>query len=93
MAKGTNNLKGAGPGRPKGSKDKITKNLKQMVLDAAEQLEKDGKGLQVEADKDPKWFFANFLKPMLPKDIIVQGDENNPLITKIEFTLVRPKDS
>ncbi len=93
MPKGTNNLPGAGPGRPKGSKDKINKNLKQMVLDAAAKLEKDKKSLYDEAKKDPKWFYANFVKPMLPKDVVVSGDEDNPLKTKLEITFVRPEDS
>jgi len=65
-----------GPGRPKGSKDKISKNLKQVVLDTVAKLEKDKKSLYEEAGKDPKWFYANFVKPMLPKevDLTVDGD-------------------
>ena len=66
MAKGG---KREGAGRPVGSKDKITKDLKQLVLDAAAKLERENKSLYDEAVKDPKWFYANFVKPMLPKEV------------------------
>lgn len=92
MPKGTDNLAGAGPGRPKGSKDKIQKNLKQLVLDTIASLEGEGKSLHAEALTDPKWFYANFVKPMLPKDVIVSGDPDNPLVTAIEITLVKPEE-
>jgi hypothetical protein len=71
-----NNLPGAGPGRPPGCKNKITTNLKELVLDTVKQLEKENKSLAEEGRKDPKWFYANFVKPMLPKDVdlTVGGD-------------------
>lgn len=58
-----------GPGRPKGSKDKITSDLKQRVMETLAKLDKDKKGLAECADKDPKWFLENFVKPLLPKNI------------------------
>ena len=70
-------------GRPKGSKDKITRDLKKRVLDVWDQLKADGKDLHDEAQQDPKWFYQNFVKPMLPKDVVLQGDSENPLITEI----------
>jgi len=71
-----NGGKRQGAGRPKGAKDKISRNLKQVVLDTVEKLEKEKKSLHEEATKDPKWFYANFVKPMLPKevDLNVDGD-------------------
>lgn len=63
-----------GPGRPKGSKDKLPKDLKLRILAIADKLEAEGKGLEDEARKDPVWFYTNFLKPMLPKDVQVTGD-------------------
>ena len=66
---GNNGGKREGAGRPAGSKDKITKDLKQLVLDTAEALTKDDKSLLDEAKKDPKWFYGNFVKPMLPKEV------------------------
>jgi len=95
MGRGNPNIKDHAHkgGRPKGSKDKVTKNLKQMVLNAAERLEKEDKSLYDIAKDEPMWFYANFVKPMLPKDVIVSGDEDNPLVNRIEFTLVRPEDS
>lgn len=70
-----------GAGRPKGSKDKISRNLKQLVLDAAEKLEAEGKSLYDEAVQDPKWFYQNFVKPMLPKEVdaTLSGPNGDPI--------------
>jgi hypothetical protein len=65
--KGPENLK-PGMGRPKGSKNKVQADLKQKMLDILADLEKQNKGISDEAEKDPKWFFENFIKPLLPKD-------------------------
>lgn len=92
MGKRPNNLPGAGPGRPKGSKDKITRDLKKLVLDTAAKLEEDGKSLHEEAQKDPKWFYMNFLKPMLPKPVIVAGDPDNPIETSVKVSFVKTGD-
>lgn len=62
------NLK-AGPGRPKGLKNKIPTSLAGKVLHACEHLEKIGKSLTVMAEEEPKWFFETFVKAMLPKDL------------------------
>lgn len=75
-----------GAGRPKGSKDKIPQKLKDRVLKVADHLERKGLGLDVEAEKDPKWFYQNFLKVMLPKEIdatIDTGDTLTEIIRKI----------
>ncbi len=79
-------------GRPKGSKDKISRDLKTRVLKVWDRLKEEGKDLYDEADKDPKWFYQNFVKPMLPKDVVVQGDDENPLITEIVVKHVKVGD-
>jgi hypothetical protein len=67
-----------GAGRKKGSKDKISRDLKQLVLDTAAKLEKEDKSLYDCAKDDPNWFYANFVKPMLPKEVNadLSGDIN-----------------
>lgn len=80
----------AGPGRPKGSKNKLPRGLKEKVLAVAELLEEQGKSLEDEALKDPPWFYVNFIKPMLPKDVVVSGSEESPLITEIVIKHVKP---
>lgn len=70
-------------GRPKGSKNKLPRDLALKVVAIAEQLEEDGKGLADEAEKDPKWFYANFVKSMLPKEYKITGDEDSPVISKV----------
>ena len=77
--KGNPKLK-PGPGRPKGSTDKIPRALKERVLAVWEDLEKKKKGLGDEAEKDPKWFYENFIKPMLPKNVDLSLTFDEPLI-------------
>lgn len=56
-------------GRPKGSTNKLPRDLKEKVLAICDHLEANNMGLRDEAEKDPPWFYVNFLKPMLPKDV------------------------
>jgi hypothetical protein len=66
-------------GRPKGSKDKIPRALKDKVLTIAQQLEAEGKGLLDCARNDPPWFYQNFVKAMLPKEVDVKADIDGKL--------------
>ena len=45
------------------------------VLQISANLEEQGKGLKHCAEKDPKWFFENFVKPMIPKNIALDRPE------------------
>lgn len=76
-----NNLPGPGPGRPKGLKNKLPRDLKLKILAITDSLEEQGKGLEDMAVEEPKWFYENFVKPILPKDVKVDSDMN--LIVKI----------
>ncbi len=73
MSKKANNPENLKPGRgrPKGSKNKVPMDLRQKMLDILEDLEKQKKGVGDLAKEDPKWFFENFIKPLLPKDSTV----------------------
>ena len=62
-------------GRPRGAKNKLPRDLVDRVLEISANLEEQGKGLQDCAEKDPKWFFENFLKPMIPKNVLLGGTE------------------
>ncbi len=83
-----NGGKREGAGRPKGAKDKISRDLKAFVLETVERLDAEGKSLYSEAEKDPKWFYANFVKPMLPKDVTLAGDPDKPLGTATVFNFL-----
>jgi len=85
MAKGG---KQPGAGRPIGAKNKLPRDLKARVMAVWEKLEAENKGLYDEAEKDPPWFYVNFIKPMLPKDVVLQGDEDNPITFKMP-TVIR----
>ena len=65
---GNPNLK-PGPGRPKGSQNKSTVIIKDIILGALQHLEDNGKGLQVLAEKRPEWFYEHFIKQLIPKGI------------------------
>lgn len=77
-------------GRAPGTPNKLPRDLKEKVLAICDHLETQNKGLQDEAEKDPQWFYANFVKPMLPKDVKVGSDPDNPLITEIVVKHVKP---
>ena len=72
-----------GPGRPLGLKNKFPTALKEKVLHACAHLEANGRDLATEALKNPPWFYENFVKPMLPKDVVFSGDKDNPLLVTI----------
>lgn len=70
--RGNPNLK-AGPGRPKGSKDKIPRDIKQQVLDVWNKLQATpGKSLHDIGKEKPEWFYDTFGKPLLPKEVKVE---------------------
>jgi hypothetical protein len=76
----------AGKGRPKGSANKTTKALKDMILHALE----DAGGqeyLTKQAGENPTAFMT-LIGKVLPMQIA--GDPNNPLVTEIRQTIVRP---
>ena len=60
-------------GRPKGSKNKLRANLVQEILEIAEYLKGKKLGLKETAKQNPRWFFENFLKSLIPKNIEVEG--------------------
>lgn len=70
---------GAGPGRPKGSHNKVTRELKDMILGA---LDKAGgvEYLQAKAETHPAAFLA-LVGKVLP--LQVTGDKDAPLTIKI----------
>jgi len=63
----------ASKGRPKGSKNKLRTNLVQEILDIAERLKEKEKGLEQMANQNPKWFFENFVKGLIPKNVEFEG--------------------
>ena len=78
-------------GRPKGSKDKLPRAIKDRVLAVWDKLEQEEKGLYDEAHKDPQWFYGNFIKPMLPKDVNLTGADGGPIEIKgIDVTFIQP---
>ena len=81
----------AGKGRPKGSLNKTTTQLKEAILEAAAKA--GGKGgipgyLALQATENPTAFMA-LLGKVLP--LQVQGDPENQLIHRIERHIVSPK--
>ena len=71
-------------GRKKGSKNKLTNNVVNEILEVHEHLKKKKKGLQDCAEQDPKWFLSPFLKGLIPKNIEIGIDEAS---NKLEIIL------
>lgn len=61
----------------------MPRDLKTRVLAVWDELQKEGKDLADCAKADPPWFYQNFVKPMLPKDVVLQGDKDAPLYVKV----------
>lgn len=70
-------------GKPKGTKNRITADLQAKVLEIMANLEGQQKGLQDEAEKDPKWFYETFVRALLPKNVKAEFDVPNPLVIKL----------
>ena len=62
-------------GRPRGAKNKHPRDLVERVLQISDDLDKQGRGLRKCAEKNPFWFFQNFVKPLIPKNVSVAGTE------------------
>jgi hypothetical protein len=86
--KQTGNIPGPGPGRPKGSPNRITKALKDAIILAAEEAGYDGQGqdglvgyLKHVADTDVK-AFCGLLGRVLPMQ--VPGDDDGAITVVIQ---------
>ncbi len=83
----------AGPGRPKGVPNKLTKELKGMILDALEGA--GGTDYLMERANDPRTAsaFLTLVGKVLPLTVV--GDKENPLemrVTMIERKIVKAHD-
>lgn len=82
------NLPAAGPGRPKGVPNKVTGDIKNMILEAlsnvggAEYLERKA--------NDPRTAtaFLGLVGKVLP--MTIAGDPKNPLTANVTVTFVKP---
>lgn len=89
------NLPKRGPGRPKGSPNKVGREAKEVIAAAAESLG-GGERLVAWARQSPeneKAFWATIYPKLLP--LTVAGDKNNPLehvVRTVERRIVRPAD-
>ena len=74
--KGTNEVykpPNAGAGRPKGALNKVHKSILDNLAAIDLSLEETGKGLEALAKRDPTWYFENFYKPRIPKNVTLEG--------------------
>jgi hypothetical protein len=91
------NLPGAGPGRPKGSKNKTTALLKDAILMAADEAHEGGivGYLKAQANNSPSSFLA-LLGKVLPVQTEHSGPGGGPIqqeVTSIQRDIVDPKES
>ena len=95
VKKSFGNLKGPGPGRPKGMANKTTTQLKEAILEAADKSGSDGQGRDglvgylFWLSTNEASSFASLLGKVLPHTIA--GDPNAPLrFERIERVIVDP---
>jgi hypothetical protein len=87
MAGRRETLPAKGPGRPKGVPNRITIELREMVLGALDDL--GGKEyLKRIANSEQASSFMSLVGKCLPQAVSVAGDPESPLITRIEVVLV-----
>lgn len=79
---------GAGPGRPKGASNKITRDIKEAVARAFEKVGGEDYLVTI-AREDPKTF-CSLLGRVIPLQIA--GDNENPLTIQIVTGVPRAKD-
>lgn len=94
MANTTQFKKGkeSGPGRPKGSTNKVTAQLKDMILTA---LDKAGGAEYLERRaNDPRTAaaFLGLVGKVLPMTVVGAGEDGAHLFVSIERKIVRPTD-
>lgn len=73
-----------GPGRPPGSQNKLTKDIKAAIIGAFEKA--GGEAYLAKVAKENPQVFCALLGKVLPMQVI--GDENNPLVTKLKVEFV-----
>jgi hypothetical protein len=77
-------------GRPRGAKNKIPKNLVTQILEIAADLDKNAKGLRHCAMENPRWFFENFLKLLIPKTVSAVGSD--PVSIEVKWVDAHDRD-
>lgn len=80
-------------GRPKGTKNKVRKPIVEEIIAVAAELEAEGKGLLSCAKQNPKWFFEQFVKNLIPKNVEVTGEDGGPVQARVEVIFVKPESS
>jgi hypothetical protein len=76
----------AGKGRPKGSKNKITGDVKAMILAALDKA--GGAGYLLTQSRENPVAFMTLVGKVLP--MTLQGDPKNPLVSGLTVTFVKP---
>jgi hypothetical protein len=66
-------------GRPKGTKNKITVDMRAEICRVYHALQEEGKGLLEIARENPPWFYGVFAARLIPKNINLGGDAGEDL--------------
>jgi hypothetical protein len=84
--------KKGGPGRPKGAANKVTKELKQLILDALDQA--GGADYLLARANDPKTqaAFLALVGKVLPMTVQGPGEGGEHLFSEVVRRIVKPAD-
>jgi hypothetical protein len=81
-------------GRPKGSKNKISGDLRAQILAVANKLTTKKKGLLQCAEQDPAWFFEKIYSKIIPRPPIeVEVDAGKNLMSLVAAHLSKNDSS
>lgn len=79
-------------GRPKGSKNKISKPVVDTILETHKKLLERGTDLEACALENPRWFYEHFFKNLIPKNVEITGEDGGPIKTQVEIVFVNSKN-
>lgn len=79
-------------GKPKGTRNKISSEIRDYILQIDKNLRKKGKGLQTCAVKDPHWFYEKIYVKIIPKPVDVSGEIDAKVILMPQ-AIEKPRDA
>ena len=65
------------------NQSKVNNRLIKALLEAWDELERDGKSLGEVAKKEPKWFYEKFVAPLIPRSVNFSGEVGMQVVLNV----------